>query len=112
MASSSALSGRDADEPVRWTQAQQDNARGTYSTLETINLGRESKRKHTVFAQDEQRRYSNEIWEDIPHMSEIESDHGFRTTAKDVFGLKGQKSLFAEVRHCSSLKRPREGYVC
>lgn len=36
-------------------------------------------------------------------MSEIESDHGSRTAAKDVFGLKGQKSLFAEV--CpSSLK--------
>ena len=102
MASSSATSDRNADKIARGTQAEEENARGRHLKPEPTHLCRESKRKHAVYAQDEQGRYSDEIWEDIPHMSEIESDHGFRPVAKDVFGLKGQRSLFAEVCHSSS----------
>lgn len=111
MAPSSTHSRANTDISVRWTQAEEDDPRDRLWKPDTITLGRESKRKHAVFAQDEPRRHSNEIWEDIPHMNEIESTHAFRTNAKDVFGLKGQKSLFEEVCSHSSVKRPRQLYM-
>ena len=103
-ASSSTLPRGNVDRPVRWIQAE-ENARGKDSDPETVRSCRGPKRKHAVYARDEQRRYSNEMWEDIPHMSEIESDHSFPTFAKDVFGLKGQRSLFADVCHPPSSER-------
>ena len=110
MAPPSTLSPDMADHSARRTLSEEETARGRHSSPATVKICRESKRKHAAYAQDEQRRYSNEIWEDIPHMSEIESDHGFRPAAKDVFGPRGQKSLFAEVCQ-SSTKRIRDGLV-
>ncbi len=109
-ASSPSLHRGEIDRPVRWIQAE-ENARGKDSDPKTVRSSRVSKRKHAVYARDEQRRYSNEWWEDIPHMSEIESDHDFPTSAKDIFGLKGQRSLFADV--CSPHHRnvPRELFM-
>ncbi len=85
------------NKPVRWDKPGKQYARGRISRQEANNLYGENKRKHAVYARDDQRRYSNEILEDIPHMSEIDSSHGIRSSCKDVFGMKGQKSLFVEV---------------
>lgn len=112
MAPSSTSSRGNVDRPARWNQAEEENALGRHSNLGATNHCRESKRNHAAYAQDEQRRYSNEIWEDIPHMSEIEAGHGFRTAAKDIFGLKGQRSLFAEVCVTCQGTGPRVGSVC
>ncbi|KAI9875258.1 MAG: hypothetical protein M1830_008703 [Pleopsidium flavum] len=84
------------NKPVRWEKPGREYARGQVSQQEAINLYGENKRKHAVYAQDDQRRYSDEILEDIPHMSEIDADAGFRSPCKDVFGMKAHKGLFVE----------------
>ena len=59
---------------------------------------RDKKRKHATSAQDHGRRYSQDVSEDIPHMSEIDSDDGMKPAYKDVFGSRGHRSLVTEVR--------------
>lgn len=80
---------------------KEEYARGRAPRQEVTNLSRESKRKHAVYSRDDTRRYSPEILEDTPHMSEVDSERGFRSPCKDVFGVKGQKSVFVEV--CASM---------
>ncbi|MCJ1303202.1 hypothetical protein MMC08_006010 [Hypocenomyce scalaris] len=46
---------------------------------------RDKKRKHTTSIQDRGRRHSRDISEDVPHMSELDSDDGIKPTYKDVF---------------------------
>ncbi len=81
----------------RRLQPGKEGKGGQLPRQEMFSLYQDHKRKHAVYARDEQRRYSEEILEDIPHMSEIDSDDGFRIPHKDVFGSKGQQSLFHEV---------------
>ncbi|MCJ1362077.1 hypothetical protein MMC16_001179 [Acarospora aff. strigata] len=86
----------DANKTVQWAQPGKEYARSRFPHNGMITHYRENKRKHAVFARDEDRRCSDEVLKDIPHMSEIDPDHGFRTSCLDIFGSKGQRSLFVE----------------
>ena len=60
----------------------------------------DNKRKHAMYSQDDQRQYSVEMSENIPHMSEIDSEPPFR----EIFGDRGVCSVFGDVSFSSYLR--------
>ena len=62
-----------------------------------FQLRLDNKRKRMTYSENDRRRYSVEVSEDIPHMSEVTSDDGIRSVTKDLFGERGLHSLFDNV---------------
>ena len=69
--------------------------RSAYRDPAKIQL--DNKRKHAAYSDDEQRKYSVEVSENIPHMSEVDSEDGIRSTRGDFFGDKEGYSLSTKV---------------
>lgn len=57
----------------------------------------DKKRKHPASVQEHGRRCSSDVSEDIPHMSEIDSDYRMKPAYKDVFDGRGHPSLMRGV---------------
>ena len=59
---------------------------------------RDNKRKHAAPVQEQGRRFSGDVSEDIPHMSEIDSDDGIKPAYRDVFDGRRHRGSMRDVR--------------
>ena len=80
---------------------RRSSLRGYKAQRASLSARRDKKRKHATTGQEQGRRYSRDVWEAIPHMSEIDSDDRMALAYKDVFEGRGHVGPMRGVRASS-----------